>query len=160
MNRQKEMQVTAYVRLIRTAEALHGAISRGLLIEGLTASQFATLKVLRLYGSVSQRDIAGHLVKSGGNITVVVDNLEKMKLVERVRDTQDRRIVFVSLTPQGRELFDRIYPGHLDRITTAMSKLSDDECDRFIKLLDTLNEDPTEVVCVSDKILASVPSEV
>lgn len=119
----QDLAVQTYVKLIRTAEALHTQVSRGLVSEGLTASQFSTLKVLRMNGALPQRDIAKYLLQSGGNITLVVDNLERDGLVQRIRDSVDRRIVKVGLTPKGEEVFDRIYPSHLERIDSAMNAL-------------------------------------
>lgn len=136
----QDLPVAAYVRLIRTADALHTAVSKGLSKEGLTPSQFSTLKVLRLRGSQAQRDIAKYLLKTGGNVTVIVDNLEKQGFVARVRDTEDRRMTFVTLTAKGEETFDRIYPGHLMRIRNAMSALGDANLERLFHLLTKLND--------------------
>jgi len=136
----QDLPVAAYVRLIRTADALHASVSKGLAAEGLTPSQFSTLKVLRLRGPQAQRDIAKYLLKTGGNVTVVVDNLEKQGYVARVRDTEDRRMTFVKLTALGEETFDRVYPAHLLRIRNAMSNLGDANLERLFHLLTKLNE--------------------
>jgi MarR family transcriptional regulator, 2-MHQ and catechol-resistance regulon repressor len=130
--------IAAYVKLIRTSEALHLLVGKGLAAEGLTPSQFSTMKVLRMRGPLAQRDIAKYLLKTGGNVTVVVDNLEKQGLVLRIRDTEDRRIVFVKLTEEGADLFDRIYAPHLDRIEEAMSGLSRQDCAALCELLEKL----------------------
>jgi MarR family 2-MHQ and catechol resistance regulon transcriptional repressor len=141
------VSVTAYVKLIRTGESLHAEVSRGLMIDGLTASQFSTLKVLRLRGALAQRDIAKYLLKTGGNVTVVVDNLEKQGLVTRIRDTEDRRIVFVKLTTAGEEMFDRLYQPHLARICEVMGNLNDSELSQLQSLLEKLNSASDEAVC-------------
>lgn len=147
---QQDAKVRAYVRLIRTAEALHLEVSKGLAIEGLTASQFSTLKVLRLHGPLAQRDIAKYLLKSGGNVTMVVDNLEREGLVARVRDTEDRRIVFVRLTSEGESVFDRVYPGHLERIRGAIGDLSAAQCEELISLLDQVAEPERALECAPE----------
>jgi MarR family 2-MHQ and catechol resistance regulon transcriptional repressor len=134
-----DLSVSTYVKLIRTAEALHSEVSKGLAAEGLTASQFSTLKVLRLRGPLAQRDIAKYLLKTGGNITVVVDNLEKQKLVRRIRDTEDRRMVFVQLTSLGEATFDRIYSPHLDRIRRSMASLKEWDLEKLSDVLEKLN---------------------
>ena len=136
----QETAVQAYVRLIRTAEALHVRVSRGLIAEGLTASQFSAMKVLRLHGALPQRDIAKYLLQSGGNITLVVDNLERDGLAQRVRSIEDRRIVLVALTSKGETLFDRIYPGHLDRIREAMKPLKGENLEDLLGLLESLGD--------------------
>ena len=146
----QELAIQAYVKLVRTAEALHSQMSRELALEGLTASQFSAMKVLRLHGTMPQRDIAKYLLQTGGNITLVVDNLERSGLCQRVRDTNDRRLIFVNLTSKGETLFDRIYPGHLERIKKSMSHLSMSQLEVLMDTLSTL--DSTEAnVCLPSK---------
>jgi len=145
--KQKDLAVDGYVKLIRTGEALHSEVSRGLAEHGLTSSQFSTLKVLRLRGPLAQKDIANYLLKTGGNVTVVVDNLEKRGLVVRIRDTDDRRFIFVRLTTEGANLFDRIYGPHLDRIRTAMGELGEADLVRLIELLEKLQPTTENPVC-------------
>ena len=157
MQPTNEIRIRAYVRLIRSSEALHAEVSRGLAAEGLTASQFSTLKVLMIHGQLAQRDIAKHILKSGGNITFLVDNLEMLGYVKRERDTRDRRIVYVSLTEAGTELFSRIYPGHLDRIREATSALSDGECEQLLTLLLKVQPEIEESRC-HPQILAGTPA--
>ncbi len=143
----KDLSVTTYVKLVRTAEALHSEVSRGLMVEGLTASQFSALKVLRLHGPLAQRDIANYLLKTGGNITVVVDNLEKQGLVTRIRDTEDRRFVFVRLTEAGEELFDRLYQPHLERIRETMEAVSEANLTVLLELLEQLHPTTEAPIC-------------
>ena len=142
-----ETRVQAYVRLVRASETLHQSVSRGLMLDGLTASQFSTLKVLRIHGALAQRDIAKYILKSCGNITVVVDNLEREGYVVRDRDTVDRRVVYIKLTAAGEELFDRIYPGHLERIREVMGPLSDSECVYLMELLEKLASHEQVIPC-------------
>jgi len=142
-----DLPIATYVKLIRTAEALHAEVSRGLTSEGLTASQFSTLKVLKLRGPLAQRDIATYLLKTGGNVTVVVDNLEVRNLVTRIRDTEDRRIVFVKITPEGEKLFDRVYAPHLKRIRDVMAELQGPKLDNLLELLEALHPSTPEPLC-------------
>ncbi|RZM31655.1 MAG: MarR family transcriptional regulator [Sphingomonas sp.] len=147
MKTSDEPSVQAYVRLVRSAEALHAGVSRGLTVEGLTASQFSAIKVLYIHGKLAQREIAQYILKSGGNITVLVDHLERERLVTRERDTTDRRVVYVSLTSAGRDLFETVYPGHLDRIREAMGGLSDEECRQLTTLLQKVSPEHVEIAC-------------
>ena len=156
MNPNKEPSVQAYVRLVRAAEALHGEVSRGLAIDGLSASQFSTMKVLRIHGKLAQRDIAKYILKSGGNITVIVDNLERGGLVQRDRDTADRRIIYVSLTPAGEAKFDELYPDHLSRIREVMASLTDAQCEQLTLLLQKVSPDYVLSSCTPTDQLGAV----
>jgi MarR family transcriptional regulator, 2-MHQ and catechol-resistance regulon repressor len=143
---ENDLVVSVYVNLVRTAEALHTRVSQGLIDEGLTASQFSALKVLRLGGPLAQKDIAIQLLKTGGNITLVVDNLVRRKLVKRGNDPTDRRVALVRLTPLGEATFDRIYPPHLQRIHGVMESLSSDQLSALQEVLERL-ESPVPAVC-------------
>ena len=77
--------LNAYTKLMRAAESVTGRTSRIMAASNLTISQFGILEVLFHKGSLCQRDIATKILKSTGNITMVIDNLEKRFLVRRER---------------------------------------------------------------------------
>ena len=85
-------------------------------MDGLTVSQFGVLEALLHLGPMCQRELGAKILKSSGNITMVIDNLEKRDLVERKRDRGDRRFVTVYLTEPGTKMIKEIFPGHLERI--------------------------------------------
>ena len=155
MKPNQESCVQAYVRLVRSSEALHGDVSRGLAVDGLSASQFSAMKVLRIHGRLAQRDIAKYILKSGGNITALVDNLEREGVVRRERDTVDRRVIYVSLTTAGETLFDDLYPGHLERIREAMAALTDLECEQLILLLQKVSPNYVEAACAPSRPIST-----
>lgn len=93
----------------------------------LTVSQFGVLEALYHLGPMCQNELAGKILKSSGNMTLVIDNLEKHGLVQRQRNTDDRRMVTVSLTKDGQELIEAVLPGHIAAIQKEMSVLSAQE---------------------------------
>jgi MarR family 2-MHQ and catechol resistance regulon transcriptional repressor len=78
-------------------------------------------------GPLPQGELCRRILRSGSNVTTVVDNLEREGLVRRERDANDRRIQIVHLTDKGRELLDRALPVHVRRITRVMAALDPDE---------------------------------
>ena len=74
-----------------------------------------------------QSDLASKLLCSAGNLTTVVDNLERDGLVERRRGEADRRTVTVHLTSAGRELIEELFPRHVAAIVNWFSVLGLDE---------------------------------
>lgn len=135
------------MKLIRVAEALHSEVSRGLAADQITASQFSALKALRYHGPMPQKDIASYLLKSAGNVTLVLDNLEKRGFVTRTRQTDDRRVIFVSLTQIGCDTFDRLYPAHIGRIQKAMQGLDTEKLDQLQELLQCLRPSINDPQC-------------
>ena len=117
----------AYIKLMRASESVTNRVKRRASQSGLTMSQLGVLEALLHLGSMCQTDLSAKLLKSSGNTTTVVDNLEKRGLVRRERDPRDRRFVTVSLTPRGRALIEGVFPRHAEAIVEAMAALGDDE---------------------------------
>lgn len=113
----------AYIKLMRASDSVEARMKRALAQEGLTISQLGILEVLLHLGPRCQTELGTKLLKSSGNMTTVVDNLEKRGLVRRERDQQDRRFVTVHLTPRGRELIEGYFPRHVAEIGDAMAAL-------------------------------------
>jgi MarR family transcriptional regulator, 2-MHQ and catechol-resistance regulon repressor len=126
--------LNAYIKLVRAAESLIGRMSQKLADDGLTISQFGALEALHHLGPMSQRRLGEKLLKSSGNITMVVDNLQKRGLVERRRDSQDRRVVTVLLTDAGQKLIAEIFPQHLGAIMAEIGVLDAGEQDELSRL--------------------------
>jgi len=119
--------LSTYVKLMRAAEAVSTRVTRHLAESGLTISQFGVLEALHHLGPLCQRDIGKKILKSSGNITVVIDNLEKRGLVARVRSTEDRRFLTIQLTSDGEKLISGIFPSHTEAIVREMGVLSEEE---------------------------------
>lgn len=115
----------AFIKLMRASETINNKLNRHLAEADLTASQFGVLEALYHLGSLNQRSLAEKLLKSGGNITMVIDNLEKADLVVRKRDPKDRRSIQIYLTDKGKKLIKRFFPEHLERIMEIFNSISE-----------------------------------
>ncbi len=72
-------------------------------------------------------------------MTVVIDNLEKMGLVERVKDEKDRRAYVIRLTEKGKEKFAEMFPQHAVYVENAVwSALTEPEILQLSELLKKL----------------------
>ena len=121
------LALNSYTKLMRAAETVTGRVSRTMSAGGLTISQFGVLEALHHKGPLCQRDIAAKILKSTGNITLVVDNLEKQGLVKRERTSEDRRYLTVRLTGKGEALIGTVFADVEAAIITEMSALAADE---------------------------------
>src|SRR3954447_5274825 len=117
----------AFVKLARAAESVNARLAGGIAAAGLTARQFGALEALYHLGPLCQRDLGEKLLKSTGNITMVVDNLERRGLVRPVRGTEDRRYVTVHLTEEGDRVIREAFPEHAARVADEMSRLTPEE---------------------------------
>src|SRR5450432_865461 len=101
--------LNAFIKLQRAAESVSVRV-HAILPEGLTTTQFGVLESLHHIGPLCQSELAEKLLKSGGNLTLVVDNLEKAGFVSRERDPADRRFVVVKLTEKGQGFIAALFP--------------------------------------------------
>jgi MarR family 2-MHQ and catechol resistance regulon transcriptional repressor len=124
----------AYIKLMRSADSVSARIHRHLSRVALTPSQFGILEALHHLGPLSQLDLGKKLLRSRGNVTVVVDNLETRGLVRRKRNPRDRRFVSVGLTEEGRDLIQQIFKRHVEVIVQEMETLSPTELHEFSRL--------------------------
>ena len=122
---EKEMiALNTFIKLVRAGESTLSRVSEALSKSKLTESQYAILDALYHIGPLFQRDLGNKLLKTGRNITLVIDNLEKRKLVIREMRAEDRRYFTIHLTKQGKSLFQKVFPGYLKAVIEEMQKLS------------------------------------
>ncbi len=121
---QEVLALNTFIKLMRAGEALGARLAQSHTLGTITFSQFATLEVLYHLGPLRQNVIGAKTLRSPGNMTLVIDNLEKAGLVTRTRAAEDRRAVVVALTPRGKKLIARILPKHIAAIVAQMSVLT------------------------------------
>ena len=124
---QQVLALDTFIKLTRAVNAVGSRLANGGTMGELTVSQFGVLESLYHLGPMRQGEICAKLLKSGGNITHVVDNLERQGLVRRERSASDRRVVTVDLTPKGQDLIESIFPGHVEAIVSELEILNQDE---------------------------------
>ncbi|WP_432664694.1 MarR family transcriptional regulator [Wukongibacter baidiensis] len=134
-----DLNLKLVIALSRSTQSLH---RRGLKVVkegGLTSSQFGVLEVLYHKGDLRISEIIEKTLSTGGNMTVVIDNLEKEKLIKRYRDPKDRRATLISITESGKELMDVIFPKHVDDLREIFGVLSNEEKEILFVLLKKLS---------------------
>jgi len=124
---KEKLALDTFIKLIRSGDFLSSKIKLILAKNSLTESQFNVLDALYHLGHLTQRELGKKLLKSGGNITMVIDNLEKLGLVERRRGEKDRRTFTVHLTVEGRNKIKFVLPGIVKFITEEMNILTSKE---------------------------------
>jgi len=132
---QEEVQaLDAYVKLSRAAESVGAKINAHLREYNLTVSQFGILEALYHLGPRQTGELGNKILKSSGNMTMVVDNLEKRGLVKRQPRKNDRRCVDIHLTKKGETLVEEILPKHIAGVLNTFAVLSGEEQERVAVL--------------------------
>lgn len=100
-------------------------------------------------GAVTAGELAEMTGLTTGAITHILDRLERRKFVERVRDTQDRRKVFVRVRPES---LQRLIPKY-EVVGKAYMSLFDQYSDKNLRLICDYMEKAAEV---SEREMAKV----
>ncbi|CAM3571674.1 MarR family winged helix-turn-helix transcriptional regulator [Tsukamurella ocularis] len=124
-------------RLAHLEATGRAAIEGPLEAEGLRRGEFDVLATLRRSGepfALAPAALADHLLITRAGLTARLDRLEAAGLVERSPSPTDGRGKTVTLTPEGRDLIERVLPAHVRRERELLAALSDDE----LRTLDAL----------------------
>lgn len=138
VSEEQALALATFTRLSRTAGKVRRSVYSGLSDTRLTESQVNVLELLDKMGPLPQKEIAKNLSVTGGNVTMVVDNLQKRDLVQRKRWQEDRRVVHVALTDLGRETIESYMPLHLKKVMDAFDGLEPREQEQLQTLCDKL----------------------
>ncbi|HWF40058.1 MAG TPA: MarR family transcriptional regulator [Candidatus Acidoferrales bacterium] len=137
-NRQDTAALNAYINLVRASETVLTRAGEDLAAKGVTLAQFGALEALFHLGPMCQHELSEKLLRTGGNVTYVINNLERRGLVKRERMKADQRQIVVRLTSAGLKLMERILPGHVQAIVQEFSRLSLEQQQTLRRLCRTL----------------------
>lgn len=81
---------------------------------GLTGSQFDVIATLGDTEGMTCKELSEKTLVTKGTLTGVLDRLEKKGLIARVPSREDRRSIFIRLTPKGDTRFREVFPTHIN----------------------------------------------
>lgn len=137
--KKADLALSMWVKLARASDTIGMLTGKDIESYNVTIPQFGILETLGHIGPMKVGEICSKKLMSGGNITVVIDNLEKQGLVERVRDENDRRAYIIRLTKKGEAKFAEMFPKHATVVEELIwSALNEDEINALSELLKKL----------------------
>ncbi|MFF4834945.1 MarR family winged helix-turn-helix transcriptional regulator [Streptomyces sp. NPDC001315] len=125
--RHEQMAVVANIYRAASAvrQHLENSVLRG---SDLTWTAFVVLWVVWIWGESETRHIAEEAGISKGTLTGVSRTLEARGLIRRASHPTDGRLVLLSLTDEGEELMQRVFPRFNEEEAFVAGQLSDEEC--------------------------------
>ena len=106
--------------------------------ENITIPEWRVLAVIAQASSVAARDVVRKTPMDKMSVSRAVTGLEQKGLVRRASDPNDRRVAAMSLSPEGRALFDRIAALALSFEQDLLSALTPAQARNFAEALDKL----------------------
>ena len=136
------MGLRLWLRLLTTTNLVQAELRRRLRAEfDTTLPRFDLMAQLERHPEgLRMTELSRRLMVTGGNVTGITDQLEKEGLVVRDVAPDDRRAFTVSLTPEGRALFDRMAAAHEQWVVELFGGLSLDEKSKMHERLGKLKQ--------------------
>lgn len=129
----------ANLNLLRTSDQFQNRLGRFFREHGLTSSQYNVLRILRGEGRpMPSLEIGQRMIQVVPAITGLIDRLEKQGLVERQRSTEDRRVVFIEITPEATALLKQIDGPLLEMHEELSGHLTRTELKELTRLLEKI----------------------
>ncbi len=108
--------------------------------QDLNLHEIQVIVYLGQNGPSKMKDIGNSLSVSLSNLTVIVDKLEEKELGERIRSTEDRRIVMVHLAKEGQAIFDGHHEMKMEMCENMLKKLTKDERASYLALMEKITD--------------------
>ena len=128
--------VSIFRNLMRARQLMHQKASQVAADAGLHAAELNVIDILGKFGPISMGALSKETFISPSNTTSIVKKLEQASLVRRKRsDTSDREVT-ASLTPRGRTVFRKCYPGILQDVHAHLAdRMSQNETETLAGIL-------------------------
>ena len=137
-----------WLRLLTCTQLIERRVRSGLREEfGTTLPRFDLMAQLERHREgLKMNELSRMLMVTGGNITAIVDQLEKEGQVERLDDSADKRAFRIRLTRAGEKSFTEMARAHEQWVVELLAGLTRKEHDELLKLLAKLKQHAMEVV--------------
>lgn len=107
----------------------------------ITPPQFTALLWLNKSGTLTVGELSQKMYLACSTMTDLIDRMEKNRLVKRVRDENDRRVVHIHLLPRGASLIEEVLAARRDYLAEVLSRFSREEAVAIQKHLALLYEE-------------------
>jgi DNA-binding MarR family transcriptional regulator len=105
---------------------------------GLTATELRAIFHIAQVVSITPKELAAYLGMTTGAVTAIARSLVDARLIHRVDHPEDRRSLYLELTPHGHEQMAQIHADFNQMIEASTSALSPGELDQFTSALHTV----------------------
>lgn len=122
-------------RLIQASELYSKELNKKYQI---SAAQLNCILTLYEYGPLPPSKIADHMMVKSSTVTGVVDRLENKGLAERMRNSPDRRVITIQLTPAGKKLAKNAPPPIQQKIIDGLKNTEKAKKEQIIRSLNLL----------------------
>ena len=129
--------VLAWLRLYRVAQKIDRAQNMHLRTWGLNTAQFDVLAHVGAHTRMTQQELADSLLVTKGNVSQLLDRMEKLGLLRRCQEKRNNTLV---LTENGQQLYDLVVPTTEKLIEDRLAVLSAEEAAQLLRLVRKIDQ--------------------
>ncbi len=130
-----DLALTAVTIMMQILRNLKHSGSETMAEVELSYPQSMVLFVLLEKGTATVSELSQQMKITPSVVSRMVDRLVEKDMVVRVRDDNDRRVVFVSLSDKGRGFLEGIAAYHAEKVRALWSTVSEEDRRTFLNLL-------------------------
>lgn len=137
-----EAQVTEIERELRFVSSIIKQKGREILANfPITPPQFVALQWLDEDGDMTIGELSSKMYLACSTTTDLIDRMEANGLVERVRDTNDRRVVYIHLEEKGKEIIVDVLDARRQYLATVLENFSEQDVKDLARTLQVLHSE-------------------
>ena len=121
-----------FLLLMQTTKAIQEKIRDEMSKNKLSITEFSVLEVLFYLGKQTIQQIGTRILISSGSMTYVIDKLEQKGIIKRNDCKEDRRVIHITLTPEGMDMMENIMPKYQDMVDSFFEDLTEDDSELMI----------------------------
>jgi len=127
-------------KLVMTYQSFEQYSSAHMKSLGITLTQFDIIATLGNQPPMTCKLLGEKTLVTKGTMTGVLERLEEKGFIRRELNAKDARSQLISLTKKGEQLFEKIFPEHMNHLQKAFGKLSKKELENLAVSLEKLNK--------------------
>ncbi|MCL7746095.1 MarR family winged helix-turn-helix transcriptional regulator [Halalkalibacter alkaliphilus] len=135
---EEDISLKLFVVMTRAIQAITKRVEEDIKGYGLNPTEFGVLELLYSKGDQPIQKIGQKVLLASSSITYVVDKLEKKQYIKRQPCPKDRRVTYATITEEGTQLMQEIFPKHKEAIEEIFGGLKAEEKELMIEQLKKL----------------------
>ena len=138
----RRLEEEVFVEIQRAADLLGRAAEEVMRSSGLSSTQYNVLRILRGAGAAGLAcgEVAERMITRDPDITRLLDRLERRGLVMRARESKDRRVITVRITPEGLRILRELDGPVADLHLRQLGHLGERRLTQLLMLLEASRE--------------------
>jgi DNA-binding MarR family transcriptional regulator len=142
---ENNMNVSEYVAelewLLRHVSAVIRKRGREILADfNITPPQLTALQVLQRNGNITIGELGEKMYLAYSTATDLIDRMERNELVQRIRDSNDRRVVRLQILPKGEILVDEVIARRKQYLAGILIEVNEEDRIHLVESLKRLDE--------------------